>query len=382
MTTTILTSVPATQLFWICGSIAVMLLCILCAGFLIPQILLISFRKKLFDESDERKIHKGAVPRLGGIAFTPVILFSMALLYGTGLLLGYGNLLGSLSGEGRALAFGFCCILTLFIIGMADDLIGIRYTAKFTVQVLCALMLLAGGVWINDMHGLLGFHSLPAWLGYPFTVLVVVFIINAVNLIDGLDGLASGLCGVAALFYGVMFLIFEEYICAVLSFATFGVLVPFYYYNVFGDVKKQKKIFMGDTGSLTLGMILSILSIKLMQCGNFEGKTFTTPNIFILAYSPLFVPCFDVVRVYLHRVRNHQNPFLPDKNHIHHKLLALGMGQRTAMMTIVLGSCAFTLINIVLSLCVEVTLLVVADIVAYTVLNMWLTRKIFEKQNN
>jgi len=362
-------------IFWTISSIFVFLFCVLSAGVLIPQILLISFQRKLFDVPDERKIHQGVVPRLGGIAFKPVVFLSVALLIGVSLLLGYGDMLGELISEGRALSFGFCCIMVLCLVGIADDLIGIRYSAKFVVQIACGLMVIAGGLWMNDLHGLFFIHGLPCWIGWPLTVLAVVFIINAINLIDGIDGLASGLCGVAMLFYGIIFLTAHQYIYAVLAFATLGVLVPFFYYNVFGDVKRGKKIFMGDTGSLTIGMMLCILSLKLLHSFP-DGFPSDHPNILILAYSPLIIPCFDVVRVYLHRMRNGKNPFLPDKNHIHHKLLAVGMRQRAAMITIVSVSVLFTLCNILLSCHVDVTVLLLADITVWTAANIWLTRRI------
>lgn len=216
----------------------------------------------LFDQPDERKIHQGAVPRLGGIAFKPVVFFSIALMFGLCQFFGYGNMFDGISAESRPLAFSFCCVMLLYLVGMADDLIGIRYKAKFAVQIMCGVMMIAGGMWISNLHGLFGIHEVAAWFGYPLTILVIVFIINSINLIDGIDGLASGLCGVATLFYGMVFFLLQEYIYAVLSFATLGVLVPFFYYNVFGDANKQKKIFMGDTGSLTTGMVLCVLSLK------------------------------------------------------------------------------------------------------------------------
>lgn len=132
---------------------------------------------------------------------------------------------------------------------------------------------------------------------------------------------------------------------------------------------------MGDTGSLTIGMMICILSLKLLD-GFPANPAVQQPNAFFLAYSPLIIPCFDVVRVYLHRVRNGKNPFLPDKNHIHHKLLAIGMQQRTAMVTIVTVSVCFTLCNILLSRYVDATVLLVSDILIWTLANLWLTRKI------
>lgn len=367
--------------FWTVNSFLVFLICVLCAGILIPQILLISYRRQLFDVPDERKIHQGVVPRLGGIAFKPVVFFSIVLILGLDLILGYGDMLGCITEESRALSFGFCSIMVLYLVGMADDLIGIRYRAKFVVQIACGLMMLAGGLWLCDLHGLFGIRTLPVWIGYPLTVLAVVFVINAINLIDGIDGLASGLCGVATLFYGLIFLSQHEYVYSLLSFATLGVLVPFFYYNVFGDANRGRKIFMGDTGSMTIGMILCLLSIKLLQCGP-DTLPVWKANTLVLAFSPLLIPCFDVVRVYFHRVRNGKNPFLPDKNHIHHKLLAAGMPQRMAMMTIVFVSLLFTLCNILLSGYVNVTVLLLMDVTVWTVANVWLTNRLNRMKND
>ncbi len=365
------------EVYWVFNILAVFILCAFLSGIVIPQILLIAYRKKIFDESDGRKIHQGAVPRLGGIAFKPVVFFSLALALGTNIVLGYGNLLQAFQGEVISFSFAFCSVMMLYLVGMADDLIGVRYVAKFTVQILCGIMLIAGGVWLSDLHGIFFLYTLPKWLGYPLTVLVVVFIINAINLIDGIDGLASGLCSVALLFYGAIFYMMQEYIYAMLSFATLGVLVPFFYYNVFGDAKKQKKIFMGDTGALTIGMMICFLSIKLSMC---ESEGFgVDANPMVLAFAPLIIPCFDVMRVYFHRLRNKCNPFLPDKNHIHHKLLAVGIPQRKAMITILLVSLVVSLCNIIASQYIHVNILLLVDMFLWIVFNIWLSLQIKKK---
>lgn len=360
--------------FWLINCVAVFALCVLCAGVLIPQILLIAFRKQLMDIPNERKIHTSLVPRLGGIAFKPVIFFSMAFIFGVNLAVGNEFMLTETMTDAKAILFGFCAVLFLYLVGMADDLIGVRYRAKFAIQIFCAIMLVVGGVWLSNLYGVLWVHALPKWIGFPLTILVVVFITNAINLIDGIDGLASGLCGVAFLFYGIVFFTLGHYFYAMFSFATLGVLVPFFYYNVFGNAAKRQKIFMGDTGSLTIGIILSFLTIKLIACTP-TGETIW-PNPIILAFAPLFIPGFDVVRVYLHRIRTGSNPFLPDKNHIHHKLLALGMNQRAAMVSIISFSILLTLANVLMSLCINVNIIVLFDITLCTLLNVWISSKI------
>lgn len=356
---------------WLINCLAVWLLSIVLSGFVIPQILLIAFRKKLFDVPDERKIHKSLVPRLGGISFVPVIMFSLVLLLGIGILLDEG-IAPAFGNAALSLSFGFCGLMLLFLVGIADDLIGIKYRAKFAAQIICGIMFICGGVWLDDFHGLLGINELPEWIGWPLTVLVVIYIVNSINLIDGIDGLASGLSGIACLYFGVMFFLMESYVLSMLALATLGVLIPFFYFNVFGDARKRKKIFMGDTGALTIGMILCFLAL---QMASVEKVSFSSANPFILAFAPLIVPCFDVIRVYLHRVRNGKNPFLPDKNHIHHKLLAIGMPQRMAMVSILSVSLALTLLNIWLSIYININILLIIDILIWVAINIWLSRR-------
>lgn len=360
---------------WLFNLLSVFLLSIILSGIVIPEILLIAFRRRLFDEVNERKIHHCTVPRLGGIAFKPVIFVSMALILGVNITLGRGEFLNAIEVDALPLTFAFCAMMTLYLVGIADDLIGVRYRAKFCVQLLCSLMLLAGGAVFSDFHGMFFLHEMPSWVSYPITIFITIFIINAINLIDGIDGLASGLCSITFLCYGLSFCYFGYYVYAMIAFAGLGVLIPFYYYNVFGKAEQGKKIFMGDTGSLTIGMLLCFLSIRLTNiAGSDTGLHQVNP--IVLAYAPLLVPCLDVVRVYLHRVRHGKNPFLPDRNHIHHKLLDIGMPQRTAMVTIVLASLAVTLINIVLSAFWNITILLLLDIVLWIDINIRLTRRI------
>jgi UDP-N-acetylmuramyl pentapeptide phosphotransferase/UDP-N-acetylglucosamine-1-phosphate transferase len=365
------------ELFWILGIAAVFVLCVVITGFLIPQILLISFRCRLFDTPDERKIHKGIVPRLGGIAFMPSIFLSLAFLYGINSLFQIQNLFPLLSPDMLPMAFGVCATLILYLVGVADDLIGVRYRAKFVVQIFCAMLLIAGGLWINDFHGVLGLQCVPWWVGMPLTVLFVVFLINAINLIDGIDGLASGLCSIAMAVYGVALFLMGDYLFSALAFATLGVLVPFFYFNVFGDADKFHKIFMGDTGTLTIGTIISILSLRLINAPCDDALMAPLgANMLIVVASPLLIPCFDVVRVYIGRVRNGKNPFLPDKTHIHHKLLAMGLSQRTAMISIVSCSVLQSLLYIFLSAYIDVNILLVIGVALFILVNVWISKRI------
>lgn len=359
---------------WIANDLIALLISLILTGIIIPQILLIAFRKKLFDDIDERKIHKGVVPRLGGIAFLPSILFSLAVVVGWDLRLGGLDAWSQFSSSIVPMYFMISATLLMFLVGIADDLVGVRYMAKFIVQIIAAALIVMSGMYIDNLFGFLWLHELPIWLGILATVFAVVYVVNAINLIDGIDGLASGLSTVALAFYAILFYNTGEYVYSMLACAAAGTLFPFFYFNVFGNAVKRKKIFMGDTGALTTGMILVFCAIAML---NLRGNSILgNYNPLVLAISPLIIPCFDVVRVYLHRVRAHRNPFLPDKCHIHHKLLALGLNQRAALCVILLWAILFILVNVALSDLINPTLLIFTDILIWTFANIILSRSI------
>lgn len=368
----------AISTYWFENFIGVFLIALVLSGIIIPQILLVAFRRKLFDEQDERKIHKGVVPRLGGFAFLPSIVFALCLLIAISLLEQFPMMESALTHTVLAVLFLLCGLMLIFLVGMADDLIGVKYSAKFVVQIIVAILLIGGGAVLNDLHGVIGFYLLPNWLGWLFSILLMVYIINAINLIDGIDGLASGLSMIAMISYGIMFYLAGLYIYSMIAWATLGTLMPFFYYNFFGDPKKKKKIFMGDTGSLTIGTIISFLSLSMtniVEYPEIEGY-----NPIICAFAPVIVPTFDVLRVYFHRVRRHRNPFLPDRCHIHHKLLALGLSTRKALAVIIIVAVIFLLSNILLSRSVNPNILVGSDIVIWTAGNLLLSHLIRRRE--
>ena len=146
--------------------------------------------------------------------------------------------------------FEICAIILLYLVGIADDLIGVRYMAKFVVQIVCAILLACSGMYIDNLYGILWLNELPDVLAWLFSILVTVYVVNAINLIDGIDGLASGLSSIALIFYAVVFFNGGEFIYSLLAVASAGTLFPFFYYNVFGDVTKQKKDIHGRHRSI------------------------------------------------------------------------------------------------------------------------------------
>jgi UDP-N-acetylmuramyl pentapeptide phosphotransferase/UDP-N-acetylglucosamine-1-phosphate transferase len=353
----------------------ILLVFVLSAGIttmMIPKIILISFKKNLFDTVDERKVHKGVVPRLGGVAFTPAIIISLAVAAGI------YSLTYEVTGFNMEfvpmLALCLCALMLLYIEGITDDLIGVGYKVKFACQTICALLIVLSGIWINDLNGLFGVNDIPWYVGMPLTTVLIVYIINAINLIDGIDGLASGLSLVALFFIGCLQSMNGDAVSAVIAFATVGTLIPFFIFNVFGKAEKHKKIFMGDCGSQTIGLILGMLAVKFcMSDLDVVGKQ---SNTLLIAISVLLIPCLDVIRVMIGRLKKGLNPFLPDMTHIHHKFLALGMSHHTAMLTILMIDAFFIMLNLGMASFYDINISFAISILLWCGMHMWISKMI------
>lgn len=378
----------ANLMHWLIDEITVTVISVILTGIIIPQILLIAFRKQLFDAVDGRKIHSVPVPRLGGLSFLPAILLSVVVVLGVDALVCTSSC-GALCDDeimqelfgGEPLqrllsvGFGLCGLLVMYLVGLADDLIGVRYRAKLVAQLIAACFLVMGGVKLQSFYGMFGVEQLPDLVAETVSVMMIMFAMNAINLIDGLDGLASGLSAIAVAFYGVVFACSGKYISAMISFASLGTMLQFFYYNVFGRSDRRTKIFMGDTGSLTVGIILACLA--------FNVTTVPMPfdcNPIVVASAPLAIPCMDVIRVVLHRLVHGRSIFKSDKTHIHHKLLYLGMHHRTAMMTIVAGSALLILANLLMSRYMRAEYVLLIDLLFWAALNCVLTHCIRSRQ--
>lgn len=346
------------------------LMAVVLGQIIIPRILVISHRKRLFDQPDSRKVHHRPISRLGGVTFFPVILIVMCTI---GLLQFYEmeKITSSVISESLCLVAG---LMLLYMIGVCDDLIGVRYRRKFEVQILAAAFLPFAGLSIQNLGGLFGWYEISPLVGVPLTMLLTVFLINAINLIDGIDGLASGLCMVAITLFGMSFAWHGSWMYALLAFASVGVLVPFFFYNVFGNANRGHKIFMGDTGSLTLGFILSVMVVKYVSVMVQESSRLDGAPV-VMAFSVLLVPSLDVCRVVLNRFRRRVHPFKPDKSHIHHKFLNMGFTPRRSMILIQLMAVAFIVLTLVLlRIGLLAPVVFMLDILVWTLMNVWFSR--------
>lgn len=325
----------------------------------LPQILNISRRKQLYDTPNRRKCHHERIPRLGGLAFFPSIVLSMSLVVGYRYLIGFPmnhQLNGNILLEFLFLSAG---CLFLYMTGVEDDLIGVRYRKKFFIQFAVASLLPVSGFYLDNLYGLFGVYILPEYIAIPFTVLLIVFITNAVNLIDGIDGLAAGGSAFSFLVIGLMFSLKGLWLYSMLAFSALGCLIPFLYFNVWGRTAKGTKMFMGDAGALSLGYLLSFLVIKYAV---YVSETEPDVKNLVIPFTLLFIPMFDVLRVMLVRAMHHRPLFIADKNHLHHKCLAAGMSHLQTTELILLFTIVLLVLNNWLTDICNITVILIVDL--------------------
>ena len=335
------------------------------------NILNISYRKQLFDLPDKRRVHKTPTSRLGGFAFAPIVICSVILVMSLHETTMPGN---DISVE--RFTIWICALIFIHMTGTIDDLVGIRNIVKLLSQIIASVMVVYSGFWINDLYGLFGIHALPAVVGMPLTVLFLAFIINAINLIDGIDGLAASMGMLAFIVYGVYSYFEGLFFFSVISFSILGILTSFFHTNMWGYVAKRHKLFMGDTGSQTIGLIIGILFIGLAM--NYSGTALAASDL-ALVLSPLLLPAFDTLHVMLFRLINGHSPFHPDMTHIHHRLLKSGLDPHRSILFILFISVIFLALNLLLAPYMNVTLILLMDLGIWCFCNGMVLRFITRK---
>lgn len=294
----------------------------------IPVIIVIAKAKKLYDLPDDtRKLHKEPIPSLGGLGMFIGFIFGLLLTLNFAIV--------------PEFQFYIAAFLLIFFLGLKDDIMVLSPTKKFICQLLtAAILVFKANLVLDNMHGFLGLNHLPVFFSYILSIFSIVVIINAFNLIDGVDGLAGGLGLVSSLVFGMFFWVNDNIAYAVLGFSFAGCLIAFLFYNFY-----PARIFMGDTGSLMIGLINSILVIKFIQ----TAPTYTVYPITsapAIGFGILILPLMDTLRVFGLRLIHRRSPFSPDRNHIHHLLLNKGLGHKSVSLsciaaTLVIASLGF-----------------------------------------
>lgn len=283
----------------------------------VPVILQVAEKKKLYDIPDERKVHTRPVASLGGVG-----------IFGGFLLAALLSIQGYLNPEFQ---YFFAAALVIFFLGLKDDLMILSASKKFIGQLIAASILIhLGKIRLDSMFGLFGFEQLPEGFGLALSYLTIIVVINSFNLIDGVDGLAASLGILTMLVFGIYFFAVEYQAYALLSFAMAGSLGAFLIFN-----HHPAKIFMGDSGSLMIGLVNAILVIKFINVAHDPLVALPVTSSVAIGFAILIVPLLDTLRVFSIRILNGRSPFTPDRNHVHHLLLDRGLSHAAVTFTCV-----------------------------------------------
>jgi UDP-GlcNAc:undecaprenyl-phosphate/decaprenyl-phosphate GlcNAc-1-phosphate transferase len=274
----------------------------------IPVIITISRLKNLMDVPGDRSSHVIKTPTLGGVAIFASILISYFTAQG---------LWPSKEGD-NIINLTIVAVVILFFLGVKDDILVLSPAKKMLLQVASSVLVIVGsGLKISNFYGIMGIYELPYWVGVLITIFIFIALINAMNLIDGIDGLAGGIGFLASFIFGLWFFLNGKLALVYLAAGVCGSILGFLKFNF----SKNKKIFMGDTGSLILGFILTVFAVKYINL-NIEENGSSAP---ILAIMVLAVPIFDTLRMFMVRIYNKKSPFEGDRNHLHHLLVDAGL---------------------------------------------------------
>lgn len=326
----------------------------------VPAIITIAYRKRLVDDprSETRKVHRYSIPNLGGVAVFSTFALISCLFVNDQML--------------RNANFIFASGIIIFTIGLKDDLIALDPYKKFAAQFLTAFIVVYfANIRVTNLYGVMGIYEIGNILSYILTCFVFVFIINAFNLIDGINGLLGSITSLICITYGTLFYLMNDKGLSVLSFSMAGAVAGFLFYNL----RRRARIFMGDAGAYSIGFIVAILSIRFIELNNIGGLpkidpfTHAAPGI-VMAL--LILPTFDTLRVFALRILRGKSPFMADRNHLHHRLLDLGLTHLQATFTMVVLNAAIIVLAFTFENKVQPAELVVIIILAILFCNMCL----------
>jgi len=299
----------------------------------VPTIVFVAREKKLFDEPTRRKSHNRQIPSLGGVAIFAG--FTVA----AGSFINYSHV--------PSLQYILVACIIIFFIGMKDDILVIAPMKKLIGQITAALVLIfPGNLYFSSLHGFLNvYHISSIFLSMLLTLFVIIVIINSFNLIDGIDGLAASIGMLTTTFFGLWFFVSGNIPYSLISAALFGTLLGFFRFNVLSE---KRKIFMGDTGSLIVGLIVAVQVIMFNEQNVGFTSAFSIKSAPAVSFAVLIVPLFDTLRVFIIRIKRGRSPFSADNNHLHHCLLKLGFTHVQSTLIIVFANLCFITLALLL----------------------------------
>lgn len=316
----------------------------LVAFFAIPSIVRVAKMKGFMDNPNGRTSHEIPTPNLGGVAIFAGTIISAVLFTGIT--------------TAHELKYIIAGMMVLFFVGLKDDFYPLVAYKKFIGQTFAILIIIIpGDLRLVSLHGFFGISDISYFISIVLTLIVFLALINSFNLIDGIDGLASGIGIITSTFFGVWFILDGHLAYAVMSFILSASLTAFFYFNVFG---KKNKIFLGDTGSMIIGLLLSVFAVKFLYFEDSITCNFKFEAAPAVIFAVLIVPIIDTARVFLVRLIRGKSPFVADRNHIHHRLLDLsGSHFKTTSIIIFVNICFIILALLLQSIQVEILVLIV-----------------------
>ena len=290
-----------------------------------PGIIKIAIDKGLTAQTGARHVHKKITPSLGGIGIFIGMVFSIILWTPFELFSG--------------LQYILCSMLLLFIMGVKDDIVEMSARRKMVGQILAAgILVFKSNILLTSFYGIFGVEELPYAVSVALSIFIIIVIINSFNLIDGINGLSGSITLLVCGFFGYWFTSVDEAGLAIIAVATMGSVIAFLRYNF-----PNADIFMGDTGSLILGLIISVLAIRFIELQTKLplGHPYHYPSAPAMAVATLILPLFDTLRVFILRALRGRSPMSPDRNHVHHLLIDSGLSHAQATIILVTVNAIF-----------------------------------------
>lgn len=315
----------------------------------IPSIIFVAKVKNLYDEPGARKSHSTSVPTLGGLAIFAGLIFSISFWTDFS--------------KFWQLQYVLAALIVIFGIGIKDDIVTLSPRKKAIGQLISAIIITVWGkIRITSFSGIFGIQELPEYISIIFSIFVILVIINSVNLIDGINGLSASLTAFACLAFGTWFYYADDSKqLSIVSFALLGSLIAFLRFNI-----TPSKIFMGDTGSMLLGLMLSILAIKMIDINeHLTNNEYTLSSGPAVVIGILIVPLYDMVRVFTVRLSKKRSPFNPDKNHIHHLLLRLNLSHTQSTILLSMVSVFFIVFSFLMDWIGNYYLIIINTVLAF-----------------
>lgn len=290
----------------------------------IPSIINIARVKHLYDEPDHRKSHHEAVPTLGGVAIFAGVIFSIILWTPFDV---FGDL-----------QYILCAFIIIFLIGAKDDILPMSPFRKLLGQIFaCFILVFKAQVVLTSLYGIFGIHEIPEILSIILSMFTILVIINAFNLLDGINGLTGSIATLISITLGTWFFLVDRTDLAIIAFSLAGATIAFLRYNI-----TPARIFMGDTGSMLIGLISAILVIEFIEIhAEIQGSPYAFRAVPAVAVGILILPLFDTLRVFTVRILKGKSPMHADRSHIHHLLLDAGLTHMQATTVLLIVNLAF-----------------------------------------